>query len=447
MGKYLIKNATIINENEKFKGNLLIDDDKISEISSEDIHVNPETEIIDAEGLWLIPGVIDDQVHFREPGLTHKGEIYTESRAAASGGITSYMEMPNTVPQAITIEKLEKKYRLAGKKSLVNYSFYLGASNDNLAEVKKADPKDICGLKIFMGSSTGNMLVNNKKSLEALFSESPLLIATHCEDEETIRRNSEEYRKKYGENVLISAHPIIRSEEACYLSSSLAVSLAEKYNSRLHVLHVSTAKELDLFRNDIPASEKKITAEVCIHHLWFNDSHYAEKGTLIKWNPAVKTEQDRTALFRGVLNDKLDVIATDHAPHTREEKDNSYFKAPSGGPMVQHSLLAMLGFVEKKEITIEKVIDKMCHKPAEIFKIEKRGFLRKGYFADLVLVDPKGHLEVKKSNLLYKCGWSPLEGQVFNSSVKTTFVNGKIVYNNGNIQECDAAMRLRFEHS
>lgn len=445
MGKYLIESAYIINEGERFKGNLLIENDKISEISVNKIEVPEGTEIIDAEGLWLIPGVIDDQVHFREPGLTHKGEIYTESRAAAAGGVTSFMEMPNTVPQALTIEELEKKYSLANEKSLVNYSFYMGASNDNLAEIKKIKPSEVCGLKIFMGSSTGNMLVDDKKSLEGFFSESPVLIATHCEDEETIRRNSEEYRRKYGENVLISAHPVIRSEEACYLSSSLAVSLAERYGTRLHILHVSTGKELNLFRNDIPSSEKMITAEVCIHHLWFNDSQYAEKGTLIKWNPAIKREKDRKDLFEGMLNDKLDVIATDHAPHTMEEKNNSYFKAPSGGPMVQHSLVAMIEFVNQNKISIEKVVDKMCHKPAEIFNIEKRGFLRKGYYADIVLVDPESPWEVKKSNLLYKCGWSPMEGQVFNSAVRKTFVNGEIVCENGEILEKNTAMRLKFD--
>lgn len=445
MGKYLIESAYIINEGERFKGNLLIENDKISEISVNKIEVPEGTEIIDAEGLWLIPGVIDDQVHFREPGLTHKGEIYTESRAAAAGGVTSFMEMPNTVPQALTIEELEKKYSLANEKSLVNYSFYMGASNDNLAEIKKIKPSEVCGLKIFMGSSTGNMLVDDKKSLEGFFSESPVLITTHCEDEETIRRNSEEYRRKYGENVLISAHPVIRSEEACYLSSSLAVSLAERYGTRLHILHVSTGKELNLFRNDIPSSEKMITAEVCIHHLWFNDSQYAEKGTLIKWNPAIKREKDRKDLFEGMLNDKLDVIATDHAPHTMEEKNNSYFKAPSGGPMVQHSLVAMIEFVNQNKISIEKVVDKMCHKPAEIFNIEKRGFLRKGYYADIVLVDPESPWEVKKSNLLYKCGWSPMEGQVFNSAVRKTFVNGEIVCENGEILEKNTAMRLKFD--
>ncbi len=445
MGKYLIKNAYIINEGQKFKGNLLIENDKISEISAEKIEVPESTEILDANGLWLFPGIIDDQVHFREPGLTHKGDLYTESRAAAAGGVTSYMEMPNTVPQALTIDELEKKYSLAKEKSLVNYSFYMGASNNNLAEIKKINPSEVCGLKIFMGSSTGNMLVDDKKSLEGFFSESPVLIATHCEDEETIRKNSEEYRKKYGENVLISAHPVIRSEEACYLSSSLAVSLAEKYGTRLHILHVSTEKELSLFRNDIPSAEKKITAEVCVHHLWFNDSHYAEKGTLIKWNPAIKREKDRKGLFEGMLNDKLDVIATDHAPHTLEEKNNSYFKAPSGGPMVQHSLVAMIEFVKQGKISIEKLVDKMCHKPAELFSIEKRGFLRKGYYADLVMIDPDKSWQVNKSNILYKCGWSPFEGQVFKSSVHTTFVNGEIVYDKGEVLEKDVAMRLEFE--
>jgi dihydroorotase len=445
MGKYLIRNAKIINEGKIIHGNVLIEGKKIARISQDEIYVGNDIETLDTKGLWLLPGIIDDQVHFREPGLTHKGDIYSESRAAAAGGVTSYMEMPNTVPQALSIEELEKKYAIAAGRSLTNYSFYMGASNDNIEEVRKVDPSRVCGLKIFMGASTGNMLVDDKKTLEALFAESPVLIATHCEDEETIRQNSEKFRKKYGENILISAHPAIRSAEACYLSSSLAVSLAEKYNTRLHILHISTAKELGLFRNDIPSAEKRITAEVCIHHLWFNDADYAKKGTLIKWNPAVKTEEDRRGLFEGLLDDRLDLIATDHAPHTLSEKSNSYFKAPSGGPMVQHSLVAMIEFVKQEKISIEKVVDKMCHKPAELFQIEKRGFIREGYYADLVLVNPNDCWEVNSSNIMYKCGWSPMEGQVFNSSIRKTFVNGEIVYDEGKIIENEAAMRLRFE--
>lgn len=445
MGKTLINNATIINEGKKFKGNLLIDGKIIERISEEKIRPSSGTAIINADGLWLIPGVIDDQVHFREPGFTYKGDLFTESRAAAAGGITTFMEMPNTKPQAVTIKELEKKYKLASEKSLVNYSFYLGATNDNLSEIKKINPAEVCGLKIFMGSSTGNMLVDNNRALEAIFSESPVLIATHCEDETTIRKNSETYQSKYGENVPISAHPKIRSEEACFLSSSKAVSLADKYNSRLHILHISTAKELELFRNDIPSADKMITAEVCVHHLWFNDSYYNKKGTLIKWNPAIKTEKDRISLFNGMLDDKLDIIATDHAPHTLEEKENPYFAAPSGGPLVQHSLVAMLEFVHNQSMSAEKVVDKMCHKPAEIFRISRRGFLREGYYADLVLVNPASLWKVEKSNILYKCGWSPFEGHMFKSRIEKTFVNGDLVYDDGMFFENQAAMRLRFD--
>jgi dihydroorotase len=445
MGKTLIKNATLINEGKHFTGNLLINGNFIEKISKNEIPAREGTSIIDANGLWLIPGVIDDQVHFREPGLTHKAEIYTESRAAAAGGVTSFMEMPNTQPQTVTIDELEKKYQLASEKSLVNYSFYLGATNNNISEIRKINPADTCGLKVFMGSSTGNMLVDEIHSLEAIFSESPVLIATHCEDEATIRKNSDIYRSKYGENVPLSVHPKIRSEEACYLSSSRAVSLAEKYNSRLHILHISTEKELGLFRNDIPSNQKRITAEVCVHHLWFNESYYNKKGTLIKWNPAIKTEKDRISLFLGMLDNKLDVIATDHAPHTLEEKENPYFAAPSGGPLVQHSLVAMLEFVHNQDISIEKVVDKMCHKPAEIFQVHKRGFLREGFYADLVLVNPSKLWKVEKSNILYKCGWSPFEGHLFKSKVEKTFVNGELVYDDGVFLENQAAMRLRFD--
>lgn len=447
MANYLINNASLVNEGAEFTANLLVKNKRIEKISGKPVTPPAGTQVIDASGLWLIPGIIDDQVHFREPGLTYKADIFSESRAAAAGGVTSYMEMPNTVPQAVTIEELEKKYDIASRKSLVNYSFYLGATNNNVEEVKKIDPVNICGLKVFMGSSTGNMLVDNQKSLEAIFSQSPVLIATHCEDESTIRNNAREYQERYGENVPISAHPKIRTTEACFLSSSLAVSLAKKFNSRLHVLHLSTEKELELFRNDIPASRKKITAEVCVHHLWFSDKYYNEKGTLLKWNPAIKSETDRISLFKAMLNDTLDVIATDHAPHTLKEKENPYFTAPSGGPLVQHSLTAMLEFVHNREISIVKLVDKMCHKPAEIFQVSERGFLREGYYADLVLVNPSKIWKVEKSNLLYKCGWSPFEETIFKSRVEKTFVNGELVYDKGKLSESGAAMRLKFDRS
>ena len=444
MSSYLINKATLINEGKTYTANLLIEDAYISKISAKNIHPPGGTTIIEAEGKLLIPGVIDDQVHFREPGLTHKGDIYTESRAAAAGGVTSFMEMPNTMPQATTIKELDKKFEIASEKSLVNFSFYLGATNDNIDEIKKIDPESVCGLKVFMGSSTGNMLVDNIESLDKIFAVSPVLIATHCEDENTIRKNTSEYFQKYGENIPFRYHAEIRSAEACYLSSSLAVSLAKKHGSRLHVLHISTEKELDLFRNDIPSTAKMITSEVCIHHLWFNDKFYDTKGSLIKWNPAVKKESDQKALLEAVLNNKLDVIATDHAPHTLEEKNNPYFKSPSGGPMVQHSLVTMLEFATKGYISREKVIEKMCHTPADIFQVEKRGYLKEGYFADIVLVDPRSEWTVSKNNLHYKCGWSPLEGTLFSSSVKKTFVNGKLVFDEGELLNPRAAMPLKF---
>ena len=445
MGTTLIKNATIINEGRKLKSNLLIEGALISKISKNDIPPPPGCKLIDAEGMYLIPGVIDDQVHFREPGLTHKGDLFTESRAAAAGGVTSYMEMPNTKPQATTLKELAHKYELAKEKSLVNYSFYLGATNDNINEIKKIDPSTICGLKVFMGSSTGNMLVDNIKSLEAIFAESPVLIATHCEDETTIKTNSAKYKEKYGEKMPFRYHPEIRSAEACYLSSSLAVKLADKYGSRLHILHISTEKELELFRNDIPSQEKKITSEVCVHHLWFNDSFYDSKGSLIKWNPAIKKESDRLALFEAVLSGKLDVIATDHAPHSLQEKQNSYFSAPSGGPMVQHSLVSMFEFSKKGLISPEKIVEKMCHTPADIFRIEKRGYIREGYYADLVILEPDSGWTVSKDNILYKCDWSPMEGISFSHKVSKTFVNGRIVYDEGKFSDAPASMRLSFD--
>ena len=438
----LIKNTTIVNEGKIFRSDLLIENDKIKDIS-ENIELKADY-IIDGTDLHLIPGVIDDQVHFREPGLTHKATIYTESKAAVAGGITSFMEMPNTQPQALTQELLEKKYELASNNSLANYSFFMGASNDNLKEVLKTDPKNVAAIKVFMGSSTGNMLVDNKAVLEELFSKSKMLIAVHCEDEKTIEKNTHLARKKYGENVPISEHSNIRSEEACFKSSSLAVKLAKKYNTRLHLFHISTEKEIDLLENKMPLGEKKITAEVCIHHLWFDQNDYAKKGTLIKWNPSVKKSSDRKALFQAMLDDKLDVIATDHAPHTLNEKNNTYFKAPSGGPLVQHALPVMLEFFSSKKIKLEKIVEKMCHNPAICFKIKNRGFIRKGYYADLVLVNLKKPWKVKKSNILYKCGWSPFEGQTFNSNITHTFINGHLAYKNGKFNEEKKGMRLKF---
>ena len=400
--------------------------------------------MVDASGLLALPGLIDDQVHFREPGLTHKGDLFTESRAAVAGGITSFMEMPNTVPNALTQELLQDKYDRAAQVSLANYSFFMGASNDNLEEVLKTDPRQVCGVKIFMGSSTGNMLVDDTKTLEGLFSQVPMLIATHCEDEATIRRNTEIYREKYGEGVPIKCHPEIRSEEACYLSSSRAVELAKKYNTRLHILHISTAKELSLFDNTIPLKEKRITAEACIHHLWFSKEDYDEKGTLIKWNPAVKEASDRDAIFQAVLDNRIDVIATDHAPHTIDEKENTYFKAPSGGPLVQHSLVAMMDYYHQDKISMERIVEKMCHAPADMFDIDRRGYLREGYYADIVLVDPDNPWTVSKENILYKCGWSPFEGHTFKSKVIHTFVSGHWALQHGKIHEGPVGERLAF---
>lgn len=445
MKKYLIQKATVVNEGKSFIADILIEGSYIKRVSETPVTLPDSCEVIDGTGKLVLPGVIDDQVHFREPGLTHKADLHTESRAAAAGGVTSFMEMPNTHPQTITLQELENKFSLATEKSLVNYSFYLGATNDNIEEIRKADPSRVCGIKVFMGSSTGNMLVDNIKSLEAIFAESPVLIATHCEDEQTIQKNQEIYKSRYGLNIPVSLHPKIRSAEACYHSSRLAVSLAEKFGSRLHVLHISTARELDLFSNDLPLKDKKVTAEVCVHHLWFNDSFYEEKGSFIKWNPAIKTKEDQEALIEGVLSDKLDVIATDHAPHSLSEKSaKSYFNLPSGGPMVQHSLTAMLEMAAAGKISREKLVDKMCHKPAELFQIDKRGFLREGYFADIVLVNPDSPWTVEKQGLLYKCGWSPLEGTRFSHKVEMTFVNGVPVYENGKIHESNSAMRLSF---
>jgi dihydroorotase len=439
----LIKNAKLVNEGQVYQADVLIENQIIKEISSE-ITIKADYTIV-AKGLHLLPGVIDDQVHFREPGLTHKANIYTESKAAVAGGITSFMEMPNTNPQALTQELLEDKYVIASQNSIANYSFFMGASNNNLEEVLKTDPKKVGAIKIFMGSSTGNMLVDNRIVLEEIFKKSPMLIAVHCEDEQTIQENTIEAKKEFGEAVPISEHPKIRSAEACYKSSSMAVELAKKHKTRLHVFHLSTEKEISLFDNTLPLEQKLITAEVCIHHLWFDESKYAEKGTLIKWNPAVKKASDKEALFQALLDDKLDVIATDHAPHTLEEKSNTYFNAPSGGPLVQHALPAMLAFVKQEKISIEKVVEKMCHNPAICFKVENRGFIREGYFADLVLVNLNKPWEVNKNNILYKCGWSPFEGETFNAQITHTFVNGHIAYEYGDFDETQRGMRLTFD--
>ena len=444
--KTLIKDATIVNEGLKFKGSVLIDGEKIEKIFPHTIPADfdtSHTEVIDATGLLLIPGVIDDQVHFREPGLTHKGEIATESKAAAAGGVTTYMEMPNTNPQAVTQEELQKKFDRAAEVSAVNYSFYMGATNDNLQEVLKTDPTKVCGIKVFMGSSTGNMLVDDDKTLSEIFKNAPTLVATHCEDEATIKANTEIARQRYGENVPISRHCHIRSDEACYKSSSKAVELASKFDTRLHILHLTSAKEMSLFSPG-KVSDKKITAEVCVHHLWFDERDYIDYGTRIKWNPAVKCEKDKVALWEALLADKIDVIATDHAPHTLEEKNNSYFKAPSGGPLVQHSLVAMLELSKKGFISVEKVIEKMCHAPADLFRVNKRGYIREGYFADLVLVDPNKNWIVAPENILYKCGWAPFERTEFSNKVVSTFVNGLKVYDKDQVIHTNYGQAVTF---
>jgi dihydroorotase len=438
----IIKNAHIVNEGKIVAGDVLIEDDRISRIDRDISHSS--TDIVDANGNYLFPGVIDDQVHFREPGLTHKGEIYTEAKAAVAGGVTSYMEMPNTVPNTLTQPLLEDKYKIASERSLANYSFFMGASNDNIDEVLKTNPSNVCGIKIFMGSSTGNMLVDNISTLENIFSKSSMLIATHCEDEATIRSNMEKYRAKFGEDVLMEYHPIIRSEEACYKSSSLAVSLAKKFNTRLHILHISTAKELELFDNKTPLKEKRITAEACIHHLWFDDGDYARLGTKIKWNPAIKTKHDKEAILKGVLDNHIDVIATDHAPHTIEEKNQTYFKAPSGGPLVQHSLVAMLELYHQGKISLEKIAEKMSHAVADCFRIKERGYIREGHFADLALVNLNRPWTVSKDNLYYKCGWSSFEGTTFHSAVTHTFVSGHLVYDDGKFDETKKGQRMTF---
>ena len=443
MSSILILNAKIVNEGKVFESDVYIEGQYIKKIDKNLQHMAAD-KVLDARGQYLLPGAIDDQVHFREPGLTHKATIFTESRAAVAGGVTSFMEMPNTVPPAFTQALLADKYSIASKTSLANYSFFIGASNDNLEEVLKTDVTQVCGLKIFMGSSTGNLLVDNPNTLEGFFSKFPSIIATHCEDEPTVRANTEAFHKQYGEALTAKFHPLIRSEEACYKSSSFAVSLAKKWGTRLHVLHISTAKETQLFEA-IPLNEKKITAEACIHHLWFNDTDYDRLGNLIKWNPAIKKSTDQQAIFKALLDGRIDVVATDHAPHTIEEKSNSYAKAPSGGPLVQHSLVAMLEFYHQGKISLEKIVEKMSHNPAILFRISKRGFVREGYFADLVLTDLNSPWQVNKSNIRAKCGWSPFEGVTFKSEVKSTIVSGHLAFHKGELLDNQAGKRLMFE--
>ncbi len=446
MSSILIVNANIVNEGKVVQSDVFIKDQFIEKIGS-DLQYLQATTILDAKGKHLFPGVIDDQVHFREPGLTHKATIYSESRAAVAGGVTSFMEMPNTIPPAFTQKLLEDKYQVASQNSLANYSFFIGASNDNLEDVLRTDQQKVCGLKIFMGSSTGNLLVDDPKVLEGFFSKVPFLIASHCEDEPIIRKNTEEFRKKYGEAMSVRYHPMIRSEEACYKSSSFAVSLAKKHGTRLHILHISTAKETALFDNTLPLKDKKITAEACIHHLWFNDSDYEKLGMLIKWNPAIKTQADQQAVFNALLENRIDVIATDHAPHTAEEKRNGYFNAPAGGPLIQHSLTAMLEFYHRKKVDLPWIAQKMAHNPAILFQVEKRGFIREGYFADLALVDLNQSWTVNKNNILAKCSWSPFEGTTFKSKVTHTIVSGHLAYEAGEFHENQMGKRLLFDRA
>lgn len=441
----LIKNAKIVNENKIFEGDILIENEFIVEISEQISVKSSSWKIVDAEGNYLIPGMIDDQVHFREPGLTHKADIASESRAAVAGGITSFIEQPNTVPNAITQELLEQKYQIASEKSYANYSFMMGATNDNLEEVLKTNPRNVAGIKMFLGSSTGNMLVDNPEVIENIFSKTKMLIAVHCEDETTIKNNLERYKEEFGEDIPVAYHPKIRSAEACYVSSSQAIELAKKTGARLHVFHVSTAKETELFTNKIPLEQKQITAEVCVHHLWFTDADYAKKGNFIKWNPAVKTQEDKDELWKALLDGRIDVVATDHAPHTLEEKSKKYLEAPSGGPLVQHALVALFEAHLQGKISIEKIVEKTAHNPAKIFKIEKRGFIKEGYYADLTIVDIHQPWNVKKENILYKCGWSPFEGTNFKSKITHTFVNGQLVYQKGKLKDVVAGQRLLFE--
>ncbi|TSA29819.1 MAG: dihydroorotase [Bacteroidetes bacterium] len=456
MKGFLIQNATIVNEGRIFKGNVLVEGDKIVKITSPpsppllkergpggEVH---SIQVIDATGKYLLPGVIDDQVHFREPGLTAKGDLYTESRAAVAGGVTSFMDMPNTNPKTTTLQLLEEKNELAAGKSLANYAFFLGATNDNLEEIRKADSNRVCGVKVFMGASTGNMLVDREETLQGIFAESPLLIAVHSEDEQIIQANIRSYRERYGEEVPVEAHPLIRSAEACYRSSERAVRLAGKYGSRLHILHLSTALEVPLLDRGMPLSEKKVTGEVCVHHLWFNDRDYPRLGARIKWNPAIKSKEDQEALLAGLLDGSIDLVATDHAPHLPEEKARPYFTCPSGGPLIQHSLVAMLELHLQGKIPLESVVQKMSHNVADLYHIEKRGYIREGCQADLVLVDLHIPWEVTRENILYKCGWSPFEGTTFQSSVLSTWVNGHLAYHQGIIDESRKGERLLFHY-
>ena len=443
MGRILLKNAKIVNDNKIFPADILLEDDAILKIEDQ-ISSDIAAKVMDLEGKYVIPGAIDDQVHFREPGLTHKGTIATESRAAVAGGITSFMEQPNTNPQTTTIKALEDKFEMARNSAFANYSFLFGGTNDNLEEIKKLDKNACSGIKLFLGSSTGNMLVDNEEVIEKIFRNTEMVISAHCEDESTIKANFAKYKAQYGDDIPVKYHPLIRSAEACYLSSSRAIALAKKTGARFHVFHLSTGKETELFRNDIPLEDKKITAEVCIHHLWFSEEDYDTKGTLIKWNPAVKTAADRDQLWEALLDDRIDVVATDHAPHTLEEKNNVYTSAPSGGPLVQHALPAMLEKYHGGKISLEKIVEKMCHNPAKLFQIKKRGFIREGFYADLVVLDLNDSWTVTKENIAYKCGWSPFEGNSFKSRITHTFVNGHLAYENGNFSEERKAMRLTF---
>ena len=439
----LIRNGKIINEGQERVLDIYIKNGRIEKISA--VIDQDATAEIDASGKWVIPGIIDDQVHFREPGFPHKANIYSESRAAVAGGVTSFMEMPNTKPNAVTQELLQEKYEIASRTSLANYSFFMGATNDNIEEVLRTNSENVCGIKIFMGSSTGNMLVDETAALERLFSQIPMLIATHCEDEATIRRNMATYEARYGADIPFEAHPLIRSAEGCFISSSLAVSLAEKHQTRLHILHLSTRDELALFRNDIPLSEKRVTAEVCVHHLFFNSDDYAKKGALIKCNPAIKSREHQEALFPALLDNRLDIIATDHAPHTWEEKQQNYKNAPSGLPLVQHALNVMLDFYQQGKITPERIVEKMCHAPAVCFNIRERGYIREGYWADIAIIDPEEEWTVRKENIFYRCGWSPLEGRPFKGKVSHTIVSGHLAYANGQFDESRQGKRLLFE--
>ena len=444
MSKLLIKNPTIINEGKRFRKNLLIDGEKIISISS-NIKTDVNTEIINAEGLILIPGMIDDQVHFREPGLTHKGNIFSESKAAVAGGVTSYIEMPNTNPNTTSVEEFNKKITIASNDSFSNFSFMFGGTNDNIDEIKKLNPSEVAGIKLFLGSSTGKMLIDNVNAIEKIFLSTSLPISAHCEDEQIITNNSKKYKEIYGEDIPIEYHPEIRSVDACYKSSKYATDLAKKTGAKLNVFHISTQKELDLFENKLPVEQKKITAEVCAHHLWFTDKDYKKLGSKIKWNPAIKSQIDKNSLWNAVKEDKIDIIASDHAPHTEIEKQNNYFDCPSGGPMVQHTIISLLEECPKHGVSIEKIVEKIAHNPSKVFNIKKRGFIKEGYYADIVLIDPNSPTLVTKKSLLYKCGWSPFEGITFSSSIHTTILNGRVVYSNGKVNKTPNGKKLIFD--